>query len=110
MAEDKVNIDKSEIGGDVAAGDIDKSKHYHYSGSKADYMKVLLAKFKEDQKNNLQLTTFIDDLDYYYNKRKDDIVGLKEKLTDANKQDLIDFAEDFKDRFHRKLFQHQHSE
>jgi hypothetical protein len=110
MTGERLNVDKSEIGGDVAGRDIDKSMHFHYAGSKGSYMKLLLEKFKEEQKNNLQLTTFIDDLDYYYNKKKDDIIGLQEKLTDANRQDLIDFAEDFKDRFHRKLFQYQHSE
>lgn len=110
MPDNNVKIGSSDIDGDVAGGNIDKSKHLHYSGSKGSYMKVLLEKFKEEQKQNLQLKTFIDDLDYYYNKKQDDIVGLEEKLSAGNRKELTQFAVDFKDRFHRKLFQYQFSE
>ena len=110
MPDETIKVDNSEISGDLAGRDIDKSKHYHYSGSKGSYMKTLLEKFKNEQKENQQLKAFIDDLDYYYNKRQDDVVDLKTKLTEGNRQDLIDFATDFKDRFHRKLFHYQFSE
>jgi len=110
MSENKVSVDKSNIAGDVAGRDIDKSKHYYYSGPKSEYMKTLQAKFKAEQGQNTQLKGFIDDLDYYYNKRQEDVIGLEEKLKEGNREELIYFATDFKDRFHRKLYQYQFSD
>jgi hypothetical protein len=110
MSDKKVTIDNSNVSGDVAGGNIDKSKHLHYSGSKSEYMKSLQEKFKLDQAQNLQLQSFIDDLDYYYNRRQDDLIELDEKLRAGNRAELIYFATDLKDRFHRKLYQYQFSD
>ena len=111
MADDKISIEDSEIGGDVAGGDIDKSRKYIFTGSKSSYMSILLEKFKKEQEGDSKLTEFIDDLDYYYNKRKDDVIGLEEKLSNANRrQSFIDFAVEAKDKYHRKLYKYQFSE
>lgn len=111
MADDKISIESSEIGGDVAAGNIDKSRRYEFSGSKSSYMTILLQKFNEEQKTDLQLTSFIEDLDYYYNKKKDDVIGLEEKLKAANRRKgFIEFAIEAKERYHRKLYRFQFSE
>lgn len=110
MSKDKLNIQNSDIEGDVAGRDIDKSRHIHFVGSKSSYMKVLLEKFKAEESKNTKLKGFIDDLDYYYNRRQDDVIGLEEKLKEGKREELISFALDFKDRFHRKLFQYQFSE
>lgn len=110
MSENKVTVENSAIEGDVAGRDIDKSKHFHYSGSKSEYMKSLQEKFKTEQAQNIQLQGFIDDLDYYYNKRQDDVIGLEEKLKAGKREELIYFATDFKDRFHRKLYKYQFSD
>jgi hypothetical protein len=111
MADEKISIDNSEIGGDVAAGNIDKSRSYEFSGSKSSYMGILLNKFKLEQENDQQLTAFIEDLDYYFNKKKDDVIGLEEKLTAANRRKgFIEFAIEAKERYHRKLYKFQFSE
>jgi hypothetical protein len=111
MADDKITIDKSKIVGDVAAGNIDKSKTYDFSGSKSTYMGILLTKFKQEQENNQRLSAFIEDLDYYFNKKKDDVTGIQEKLEAANRrQGFIEFAIEAKDRYHRKLYKFQFSE
>lgn len=112
MADERISIENSDVGGDVAGGNIDKSKKtYAFSGSKSSYMKVLLEKFKQEQESNAQLTEFIEDLDYYFNKKKDDVIGLEEKLKAANrKKGFIDFAIEAKERYHRKLYRYQFSE
>lgn len=110
MSDGKVSIDGSEIKGDVAAGNIDKSRTYQFTGSKTSYMKMLLDKFKQEQSTNVHLKEYIDDLDYYYNKKKDDVIGLEDKLANANRQDFIEFAIEAKDKYHRKLYKYQFSE
>lgn len=110
MPDEKVLINDSDVKGDVAGGNIDKSRVYQFSGSKTSYMKILLEKFKQEQRTNIHLKEYIDDLDYYYNKKKDDVVGLEDKLKSANRQDFIEFAIEAKDKYHRKLYKYQFSE
>jgi len=110
MPDEKISIDSSEVKGDVAGGNIDKSRIYQFTGSKTAYMKILLEKFKQEQSTNSHLKEYIDDLDYYYNKKKDDVIGLEDKLTSANRQGFIEFALEAKDKYHRKLYKYQFSE
>lgn len=111
MTDSKISIDDCEIVGDIAGGSIDKSKSYVFSGSKSSYMGILLKKFKQEQENDQRLTSFIEDLDYYFNKKKDDVIGLEEKLTAANRRkSFIEFAIEAKERYHRKLYKFQFSE
>lgn len=110
MEGEKVSVENSDIKGDVAGGNIDKSRSFQFVGSKSSYMKILIEKFKQEQANDSRLSAFIDDLDYYYNKKKDDVIGLDEKLTAANRADFIEFAIEAKDKYHRKLYKYQFSE
>lgn len=111
MTDRALSINKSEITGDVAGGNIDKSKTYEFSGSKSNYMGILLNRFKQEQENDSRLTMFIDDLDYYFNRKKDDVIGIEEKLKAAHKgNSFIEFAIEAKDKYHRKLYKFQFSE
>ncbi|HTJ48463.1 MAG TPA: ABC-three component system protein [Cyclobacteriaceae bacterium] len=110
MAEEIVRVDNSSVEGDVAGGNIDKSKHFHFEGPKTSYMKMLLEKFKLEQNSNASLMEYIEDLDYYYNKKKDDVVGLDQKLKEANRDSFVSFAIEAKDKYHRKLYRYQFSE
>jgi len=106
-----IEISENDIGGDVAGRDIDKSSHLHLGSQKLSQMKMLLKKFKEEQESNAQLSTFIDDLDYYNTQKGNEtVIGLEDKLTAGNRANLYDFANDMKDRFHRKLYKYQFSE
>jgi hypothetical protein len=105
MADDQISIKNSDVTGDIAGGNIDKSTRFEFSGSKSSYMNILISKFNKEQESNSQLNEFIEDLDYYYNKRKDDVIGLEEKLKNAGRNEsFIEFAIDAKDRYHRKLY------
>jgi hypothetical protein len=110
MSDEKVSIEGSDVKGDVAGGNIDKSRIFHFAGSKTSYMKLLLEKFKQEQLSNANLREYIDDLDYYYNKKKDDVIGLEDKLKSAKRQSFIEFAIEAKDKYHRKLYKYQFSE
>lgn len=104
-------ISENEVVGDVAGRDIDKSSHLHLGGQKLSQMKMLLKKFNQEQSSNQQLSSFIDDLDYYNTpKQNETVVGLENKLIAGNRKNLYDYANDMKDRFHRKLYKYQFSE
>ncbi|MET4142622.1 ABC-three component system protein [Pedobacter sp. UYP1] len=108
---DKIGISDNEVGGDIAGRDIDKSSHLHLSGQKFSQMKTLLNKLKEEQVGSKQLTEFIDDLDYFNTpKQNETVIGLDNKLIAGNRTNLIEYAKDVKDRYHRKLYKHQFSE
>lgn len=95
---------------DIALGDIYKPTNFNFSGAKGEYMTSLLKKFQKEQKGDSKLKEFIEDLDYYNNKRNDDVLGLEEKLKAGSREDLIWAATDYKDRFQRLLFRYQFSD
>ena len=108
---DNTEISDNDVGGDIAGRDIDKSSHLHLGESKQTQMKILLKKFKEEQQENKQLNEFIDDLNYFNTPKGNEIiVGLENKLVAGNRTNLVDYAKDMKDRFHRKLYKYQFSE
>lgn len=110
MSEEKVVLTDSKVIGDLAGRDIDKSKKYIFSGSKTNYMQILLKKFKEEENANAPLQAYLEDLDYYNNKRTGDVIGLEEKLTLGDRSNFIDFAIGAKEKYHRKLYRYQFSE
>ncbi|WP_316749592.1 ABC-three component system protein [Pedobacter gandavensis] len=111
MFDDGVRVSNSNVVGHIAGGDInDLSTKMIFSGSKGVYMKSLLDRYKKDCEGSQVKRDFIDDLDYYNNKRDGDVIGLEEKLTMASREDLFWYANDAKDRFQRFLFKNQFSE
>lgn len=111
MFNDGVRVTNSEVGGHVAGGDVhDNRTNMTFAGSKGVYMKSLLDRYKKDCEGSREKLEFIEDLDYYNNRREGDVIGLEEKLALAEREDIFWYANDAKDRFQRFLFKNQFSE
>lgn len=112
MSDGPVNVTRSTVHGDVAGRDMISTinNEYVFSGKKGDYMKSLLHKFKTGSASSEQMQDFIEDLDYYNNKRVDDVVGLEAKLEAGNRKHFLWVAANFKDRFHKLMYKYQFSE
>lgn len=104
-------ITNNKVAGDIAGRDVNKPSHLHLGEQKFSQMKILLEKFKKEQAESQQLTTFIEDLDYFNTpKQNETVVGLDNKLKAGNRQNFLEYATDVKDRYHRKLYKFQFSE
>lgn len=108
MSENDVYQLDNKIDGDQAGRDIHKNS-YSFARSKEtiNYMTTLLKKFKEESDGNVQLSTFIEDFDYYQSPYKGDVAGLEQKLRDGGREDFISYALKTKERFHKKLIKYQ---
>jgi hypothetical protein len=93
------NIDVSGDGSKVIGGD-DNSETIHYY-SKKTRLSFLFEKLKVefDAKNEIQHIS--DDLQRYINPR--DVIGLEQKLSDADKSYLLEDAKWLKEEYYKKL-------
>ena len=107
---DKIDIKKSNTG-DIALRDINKNRSYNFSSDGTSQMSILCKRFKEEQKSNIQLSSFIDDLNYLNTQKEDEkVLGLENKLRAGKREYIIEFALEVKEWFHRKLYKYQFSE
>ncbi|HEX8289666.1 MAG TPA: ABC-three component system protein [Pyrinomonadaceae bacterium] len=115
MSENKVIQSENEVGGDQAARDIihNRNKSYYNYGdlrNSVSPVQSLYAKYELEKENNPQLTEFIEELNYYYNKVDGDVIGLEKKLENGNRQSFIKYALRAKEAYHKKLYKNQFSE
>jgi hypothetical protein len=115
MSENKVSQSKNEAGGDLAGRDIIRNRNsIYYDFGKGNRLiapiQSLYAEFELEKETNPQITEFIEELNYYYNKLDGEVIGLEEKLKNANREGFIKFALRVKETYHKKLYRHQFSD
>jgi hypothetical protein len=113
MQENNVNQLDNEIGRDLAGRDItyDQSVQFNqFSRQSETPLQMLFKKLELEKTTNPQLTEFIEELNYYYNKVDGDVIGLEQKLKDGKQENLVDYALRVKEAYHKKLYKHQFSE
>lgn len=101
-----VNQEHLNAGGDIVGGD--KSTHYNYFGNIRNRTLDELYNELEKEKDS-DLKNFIDELNHYANQIDRKIFGLEAKLTDAELDNFIDIAIEFKEKFEKLLTKRQYS-
>ena len=103
---------KNTVGNDQVGRDKITTNNLNFGRSQSNItaMQALLAKFKEERKNNPQLDEFIEELDYYNKPLETDVIGLEQKLIDGNRESFINYATRVKEVYHKKLYKFQFSE
>jgi hypothetical protein len=61
----------------------------------------LYEKFQKEKNENQELRESFEDFDYINSDK--DVIGLEEKLKNGNRENIIDYAKEVKERFHKKL-------
>ena len=115
MSENIVSQSENEVGGDQAGRDIIHNRNtVNYKLGKhfqVTYpIQSLYADYELEKATNPQLTEFIEELNYFYNKLEGEVIGLEGKLKKANRDSFIKFALRVKEIYHKKLYKHQFSE
>jgi hypothetical protein len=106
MTGSKNTLRNSEIGGNFIGGDdfSDKSINIINSYDGSRYLEDLYNKFQEEIKTNQGLKEFCEELDYFNTQIADESVkGLDNKLIAGNREKILDYAKELKERFHKKL-------
>ncbi|QHI68772.1 ABC-three component system protein [Tichowtungia aerotolerans] len=102
---------KNQVGGDLAGRDIDKSvtNYYEAPSRTPEVMRRLIAQFKEEYKNNRQVTELIERLEHFSSNVDDDgvVIGLETKLVDGGYSAYIGYANSVKEAFAKKLMKYQ---
>jgi hypothetical protein len=105
-----VSIDQSgsSVGRDQAGRDIVKTE-YHLSGdTQVQQLLLLVEQFKQEQSSNACFRQIIDELQHFQNSVDGAaITGLKTKLSNGGREDLLDFAQKTKENFTKKLLKFQ---
>ncbi|AYB32384.1 ABC-three component system protein [Chryseolinea soli] len=94
-----------QITDNVVTGDVigrDKHVTIHPSAKTTAYLEGLYKKFLEEVKT-AEERLFIDDLQHYTSQASGDVLGLEEKLKAGNRGEILWYAKDLKERYHKKL-------
>lgn len=98
------------VGGDQAAGDINKHHHVHLPpSSQRTKMSLLIEKYRTETENDKQIKVLIDRLQRWEERAVGDMMGLEEKLKKGNRPDIILTAIAAKDCFSKLLVKHEYS-
>jgi len=104
MANEKaVNVEDSHVKGDLTGRD---KYHYDFSSrhEQTTYLKDLYQKFEKEKIDNPSFKDVCEELNYYITQHgNEEIIGLENKLIAGNRQDLLRYAIEAKERFHKKL-------
>ncbi len=107
MEENIVEQTNNTVGGDQAGRDVNKPNtvvNYHTTYTMSNYLQTLYVNFKKQETDNTLLKSFIEDLDYYNSQIENEtIIGLEAKLIAGNKANIVWYAKDVKERYHKKL-------
>ena len=103
MADQKITQKENIVGRDQAGHDINYNSYYSESHTKT-YMSRLIEKFKIEKENDIEFHDRIEKLKHYSTPlKKEEIVGLEEKLIKADYGYLVYFAKNTKEMFAKKL-------
>lgn len=102
-SENQVDVKDTHVGGDLTGRDkivIDFSTKQAQSA----YLKSLYEKFEKEKQDNPDFKEICEDLNYFTTQNgKEEVIGLKGKLEAGQRQELIKYATEVKERFHKKL-------
>lgn len=99
----KVNLDNTHIG-DKFVGRDDKSVNITYGGSnRSTYLQDLYERYQKEKSENPDFKELCEELDYFNSIIDEEVIGLEEKLQQGNRTNLISYALEVKERFHKKL-------
>jgi hypothetical protein len=98
MSDGSVEITNNQAG-NIAGRDIVINNNQN----KSEYLQCLYDKFREEQKNNPAFSEIIEELNYYNSAGPLEMVGLDKKLENGNRSDVIWYAKEIKEKFHKKL-------
>ena len=113
MSDNKTKQEGNTVGGDQAARDIIKSTTYGGAmpAVAPEAIKSLMAKLAQQRADDPQLDKFIEELEYYYQPVKGNVLGLEAKLSEAQKPaSFVEYALRVKEVYHKKLLRNQFSE
>jgi hypothetical protein len=102
ISNNETSIQDSSIDGKVVGRD-DYSLTINTSyEQRSKYLEDLYEKAQREISENKELREFCEDFDYINSGK--DVIGLEEKLKNGNRENLIDWAKETKEMFHKKLF------
>lgn len=108
----KSDISNSQVGGDVAGGNISKPTFIFNNsvGEAITYISTLYEKYREEKEQNQQIGKKIEELCHYEDSIDKDIIGLDRKLENGGQSSLTDYAKRAKERFTKKLLKDEYYE
>lgn len=104
MSNNDILLKRTSIGRDFIGRD-DNSLNISNTYEHSAYLQDLYEKFQKEKNENKELREFCEELDYFNSVIKGDVIGLEEKLKNGRREDMIEYAKELKERFHKKLLQ-----
>jgi hypothetical protein len=103
MSDNDISITNSSVGGKFTGRD-DKSVQISNTYERSAYLQDLYNKFQEEKNSNPELKELCEELDYFNSQiANESIVGLDNKLIAGNREKIISYAKNVKEKFHKKL-------
>lgn len=84
--------------------------HNYPSGLRVPALTSFYERYKDDVANNRELKENIEKFNYYTTPFKGDVIGLEAKLQNGGFGDIIEYAQEAKESFHKQLYRNQFSE
>ncbi|MDR2554863.1 MAG: hypothetical protein LBC64_05480 [Fibromonadaceae bacterium] len=106
MCDNDISVQNANIGGNFAGRDynLNNSLNINNAYERSAYLQNLYEKVQREISENKKLREFCEDFNYINSDK--DVIGLEEKLKNGSRENLIDWAKEAKERFHKKLFKH----
>lgn len=105
MYDNTVSLSNTSVGGKITGRD-DNSFNISTSYERSVYLQDLYEKFQKEKESNPELREFCEELDYFNSIIDEDIIGLDEKLRISGRENLIHYAKELKEKFHKKLMKY----
>jgi uncharacterized membrane protein YheB (UPF0754 family) len=101
--EGEYNLENVNAGRDIVFGN--KETHHHFNEKNKNRLACLFEKLNGEFDNSEEISGWIDDLNRYIIPR--DVIGFEQKMTDGNREDLIEDALWLKEEYYKKLSKYQ---
>lgn len=106
MSNSNIKVTSSSVGGKFTGGDDNSDNSVQISNTleRSAYLQDLYNKFQEEKNTNPELKELSEELDYFNSQiANETIVGLENKLIAGNREKIILYAKNVKEKFHKKL-------
>lgn len=103
MSDNDISLSDSTVNGSFIGRD-DNSYTFSNTYERSTYLQDLYDKFQQEKKDNPVLQELCEELDYFNSLiENEEMIGLENKLTAGNRQKIISYALNVKEKFHKKL-------
>lgn len=103
MLDNDVSLNGTTIGGKFTGRD-DYSLNFSNTLERSEYLHNLYSKFQEEKNTNPELKELCEELDYFNSQIVNEtVVGLDNKLIAGNREKILSYAKNVKEKFHKKL-------